>query len=134
MTLLYRLFNTHFQILPENELDQFEFSQNHLNAKYYAKDFEVEDDEMSCGNCHSMFPLKKGDKEITELFGNSVLDIETKATCNCCGHFNHNHIRFKKGYVIKMEDDVWMCVIPKHSIISEWFYTIKRLLTTKELE
>ena len=133
MTLLYRLFNSHFQLLSENELDQLEISQDHLNTKYYAKDFEDENDEMYCRNCHSMFPLKKGDKEITELFGNSILDIETKATCNCCGHLNHNHIRFKHGYVMKKDNDIWMCVVPRYSIINECLYKIKGFLTGKNL-
>ena len=128
MITLYRLFNTHFQIVTEEEINSFECTQDQTTIKYYAKDFEEENDEMFCSNCRSMFPVKKENREITELFNNSVLDIETKGNCDHCGHFNHSHVRFKRGYAMSKRGDEWICILPKCSLIAEWFYKIKNFL------
>jgi RNase P subunit RPR2 len=127
MTLFYRLFNTHFELVTENEMDSFIFTEEHLNQKYYAKDFEQENDETFCSKCDSTILVKKEDREITELFGNSVLDIETKVTCYHCGHFNHSHVRFKRGYVMSKKDGKWMCLFPKYPLIIEWFHKFKNI-------
>jgi len=124
---LYRLFFNHFEVVLEDRMDAFECTQDQANIKYYAKDFPDKDDELLFEKCSTRFPIKQEEKEMTELFNNSILDIETKANCTHCGHFNHNHIRFKRGYVMTKKEGEWICIVPKCSLIAECFYKLKNL-------
>jgi rubrerythrin len=122
---LYRLFRTHFELAKESELDRFDISDQHLEMRYYAKDFEdLEEDEYICQKCDNTFPIKKEDRQVNELYGNMVMDIETNTICIHCGHLNHSEIRFKRGYVMTKKDGEWVCLIPRPPLIVEFFQQI----------
>jgi hypothetical protein len=124
-SFLYAIFFTHFEIIKEEYLDDYIFTEEHLNQRYYAEDFEgTYDDTLNCSNCFNDFVFKKECRKVTEQYGNLGIDVEIKANCSFCKHLNHNHIRFKRGYMMKKEGNDWICVVPKVSLIKQFLYTL----------
>ena len=124
-SFIYAVFFTHFELTKEEYLDDYEFTDEHLSQRYYAEDFEaIEDDTMNCSNCFNDFVFKKECRKVTEQYGNLAIDIEIEANCSFCNHLNSNHIRFKRGYMMKKENDGWLCVVPKVSMIKQFFHSI----------
>lgn len=122
---MYRLFKTHFQIVKESELDMFDITDEHIQMKYYEKDFDDSiEDEYICQYCDGFFKIKKEDRQVTELYGNTIMDIEVNTTCIHCKAMNHSEIRFKKGYVMTKKDGEWVCLLARPPLIVEFFHQI----------
>ena len=112
-------------MVKESELDRFDITEEHIQMKYYVEDFnDTIEDEYMCQYCNGLFRIKNEDRQVAELYGNTIMDIEVNTTCIHCGSLNHSEIRFKKGYVMTKKNGEWVCLLARPPLIVEYFQQI----------
>jgi hypothetical protein len=122
------VFKDYFVLEKMENLENYHIPRENLEMKYHAKDFEgLQNIDLVCRNCEKDYPLKEGQRTITEMYGNLGVEIETNASCPYCLASYAGKVRFTKGYMLSKEDNGdWVVFIPQEPFLKKlWRYFFK---------